>query len=48
MSEFEYNKLLFQIGILKDIANRYPYKTINNIIQQMETIKNEIDKSRKV
>lgn len=48
MSELEYNKLLFQIGILKDIANRYPYKTINNIIQQMETIKKEIDKSRKV
>ena len=48
MSELEYNKLLFQIGILKDIANRYPYKTINNIIQQMETIKKEIDKNRKV
>ena len=48
MSELEYNKLLFQIGILKDIANRYPYKTIDNIIQQMENIKKEIDKSRKV
>lgn len=48
MSELEYNKLLFQIGILKDIANRYPYKTIDNIIQQMETIKKEIDKSRKI
>ena len=48
MSELEYNKLLFQIGILKNIANRYPYKTIDNIIQQMETIKKEIDKNRKV
>ena len=48
MSELEYNKLLFQIGILKDIANRYHYKTIENIITQMETIKKEIDKSRKV
>jgi hypothetical protein len=48
MSELEYNKLLFQIGILKDIANRYPYKTIDNIIQQMETIKKEIDRSRRV
>ena len=48
MSELEYNKLLFQIGILKDIANRYPYKTIENIITQIETIKKEIDKSRKV
>jgi hypothetical protein len=48
MSELEYNKLLFQIGILKDVANRYPYKTIENIITQMETIKKEIDKSRKL
>ena len=44
MSELEYNKLLFQIGILKDIANRYPYKTIENIIQQLESIKKDIEK----
>lgn len=48
MSELEYNKLLFHIGILKDIANRYPYKTIENIITQMESIKKEVDKSRKI
>lgn len=46
MSELEYNKLLFQIGILKDIANRYPYKTIENIITQIESIKKEVDKTK--
>ena len=44
MSELEYNKLLFQIGILKDIANRYPYKTIENIITQMEAVRKEVEK----
>ena len=46
MTDLEYNKLLFQIGMLKDIANRYPYKTIDNIIQQLESIKKEIDKTK--
>ena len=46
MTDLEYNKLLFQIGMLKDIANRYPYKTIGNIIQQMESIKKEVDKTK--
>ena len=46
MTDLEYNKLLFQIGMLKDIANRYPYKTIENIITQMESIKKEIDKTK--
>ena len=32
----EYIKLLMQLNVLKNIANEYPGKTIENIIVQME------------
>ena len=48
MTNAEYIRLLAKISVLQEIALEYPHKTIDNIIQQMETIKKEIDKSRKV
>ena len=41
----EYIKLLMQIATLKNIAEEYPGKTIENIIAQMEARRNEIGNS---
>ena len=38
----EYIKLLMQIATLKDIAEEYPGKTIENIISQMEARRKEV------
>ena len=38
----EYIKLLMQISTLKDIAEEYPGKTIENIIAQMEARRKEV------
>ena len=38
----EYIKLLMQIATLKDIAEEYPGKTIENIIAQMEARRKEV------
>ena len=42
----EYIKLLIQIAILKEIAEEYPGKTIENVIVQMEARRNELNKSK--
>ena len=36
MTQGDYNRLTSQIGVLKEVAEDYPGKTIDNIIQQME------------
>ena len=40
----EYIKLLMQIATLKNVAEEYPGKTIENIIAQMEARKREVEK----
>lgn len=40
----EYIKLLMQIATLKNVAEDYPGKTIENIIVQMEARKREVEK----
>ena len=42
MTLAEYIMLVAQIAVLKEVAMQYPTKTIDNIIVQMEAIKNEI------
>ena len=42
----EYIKLLIQIATLKNIAEEYPGKTIENIIAQLEARRNELNKSK--
>ena len=39
----EYIKLVFKIEILKEIAEEYPGKTIENIIAQLEARKKEAE-----
>ena len=41
----EYIKLLMQIATLKNVAAEYPGKTIENIIQQLEARKREVEKN---
>ena len=41
----EYARLVAQIAVLKEVAKEYPGKTIENIIVQMEAIRNEIGNS---
>ena len=38
----EYTRLVAQIAVLKEVAEEYPGKTIDNIIVQMEARRNEI------
>lgn len=40
----EYIKLLMQIATLKNVAEDYPGKTIENIIAQLEARKREVEK----
>ena len=40
----EYIKLLMQIATLKNVAEEYPGKTIENVIAQMEARKKEVEK----
>ena len=40
----EYIKLLMQIATLKNVAAEYPGKTIENIIQQLEARRKEVEK----
>lgn len=42
----EYARLVAQISVLKEVAKEYPGKTIENIIVQMEAVKNEIGDRR--
>ena len=39
----EYIKLLIQIATLKNVAEEYPGKTIENVIAQLEARKKEIE-----
>ena len=41
----EYIKLLMQIATLKNVAEEYPGKTIENIIAQLEARKKEAEKN---
>ena len=45
MTVAEYIRLVAQIAILKDIAEEYPGKTIENVIVQMEARKKEVEKN---
>ena len=40
----EYIKILMQIATLKNVAAEYPGKTIENIIQQLEARRKEVEK----
>ena len=42
----EYINLLMQIATLKNVAEEYPGKTIQNVIAQLEARRNELDKSK--
>ena len=43
MTVAEYTRLLAQIAVLKEVADEYPGKTIENIIVQMEARKKEVE-----
>ena len=45
MTVSEYIRLVAKIAVLKEVAYEYPGKTIENIIVQMEAVKNEIGDS---
>ena len=40
----EYTRLEAQIAVLREVAEEYPGKTIENIIVQMEAMKKEVEK----
>lgn len=42
MTVAEYIRLVAQIAVLKEVAMEYQAKTIENIIAQMETRRNEL------
>ena len=42
----EYIKLLIQIATLKNVAEEYPGKTIENIIAQLEARRKELNKNK--
>lgn len=50
MKQADYIRLTAQIAVLKEIAVDYSGKTIDNIIQQLEAIKKEVenDYSRRI
>ena len=43
MKQADYIRLTAQIAVLKEIAADYSGKTIDNIIQQLEAIKKEVE-----
>ena len=43
MEQADYIRLAAQIAVLKEIAVDYSGKTIDNIIQQLEAIKKEVE-----
>ena len=45
MTVAEYIRLVAKIAVLKEVAEEYPGKTIENIILQMESVKNGIGDS---
>lgn len=46
MTVAEYIRLVAQIAILKEVAEEYPGKTIENIIAQLEARRKELNKSK--
>lgn len=44
MTNAEYIRLIAKISVLKEIALEYPHKTIENIVQQMEAVRKEVEK----
>lgn len=46
MTVTEYIRLVAQIAILKEVAEEYPGKTIENIIAQLEARRKELNKSK--
>ena len=48
MTQSEYARLVAKIAILKEIAEEYPGKTIDNIITQMEAVKKEIGVTKEI
>ena len=45
MTTLEYTRLEAQIDVLKEVAEEYPGKTIENVIAQMEARRKEIGNS---
>ena len=45
MTQGEYTRLVAQIAVLREIAEGYSDKTIDNIIVQMEARKKEVEKT---
>ena len=43
LTQSEYTRLIAQIAVLKEVAEEYSGKTIDNIIAQMEARKKEVD-----
>lgn len=43
MTQSEYTRLVAQIAVLKEVAEEYSGKTIENIIVQLEARKKEVD-----
>ena len=43
MTQSEHTRLVAQIAVLKEVAEEYSGKTIDNIIAQMEARKKEVD-----
>lgn len=46
MAVSEYARLATKIAVLKEVAEEYPGKTIENIIAQLEARRNELNKSK--
>ena len=44
MTQSEYTRIIAQIAVLKEVADEYPGKTIENIIVQLEARKKEVEK----
>jgi len=44
MTNLDYTRLTAQLAVLKEVAMDYPGKTIDNIIQQMESRRKEVMK----
>lgn len=45
MTVAEYTRFVAQMAVLKEVAMKYPKKTIDSIIVQMEARRNEIGNS---
>ena len=46
MTISEYARLVAKIAVLKEVAEEYPGKTIENIIAQLEARRKELNKNK--